>query len=127
MNGAEVLRIVDAIHRDKNIDQEIVFEGIEQAILSAARKHFGEDELLTVDIDRESGEPALTCNDRRVDPEELGDILGRVSAQTAKQVMIQKIREAERDSLYDEFQELRGQIVTGSISRMEHGLSLIHI
>ena len=46
MNGTEVLRIVDAIHREKNIDKNIVFEGIEQAILSAARKHYGEDEQL---------------------------------------------------------------------------------
>src|SRR5580704_19647177 len=53
MNGSEVLRIVDAIHRDKNIDKEIVFEGIEQAIISAARKHFGEESPLEVHIDRE--------------------------------------------------------------------------
>ena len=48
MNGTEILRIVDAIHRDKAIDAEIVFEGIEQAILSAARKHFSEEEQLEV-------------------------------------------------------------------------------
>jgi len=52
MNGPEVLRIVDAIHRDKKIGEEIVFEGIEQAILSAARKHYGEDCALVVSIER---------------------------------------------------------------------------
>ncbi len=52
MKGTEILRIVDAIHRDKNINKEIVFEGIEQAILSAARKHFGEEEQIDVSIDR---------------------------------------------------------------------------
>ena len=55
MNGNEVLRIVDAIHRDKNIDKEIVFEGIEQAIVSAARKHFGEESQIDVHIDRDGG------------------------------------------------------------------------
>ena len=55
MNGSEVLRVVDALHRDKNIDKEIVFEGIEQAILSAARKHFGEDYELEVDVELANG------------------------------------------------------------------------
>src|SRR5210317_357218 len=101
MNGDEIKRIVDAIHRDKNIDKETVFEGIEQAILSAARKHFGEEEEVVVDIDRESGEPTVTCDGEVLDADVLGDLLGRVSAQTAKQVMIQRIREAERDQLFD--------------------------
>ena len=127
MNGAEVLRVVDAIHRDKNIDKEIVFEGIEQAILSAARKHFGEDYELKVDVDRETGEPAIACNGEEVPPDDIGPILGRVSAQTAKQVMIQKIREAERDSLYDEFEGLRGQLVSGSIVRFEGGAAIVNI
>ena len=76
MNGNEILRIVDAIHRDKAIDAEIVFEGIEQAILSAARKHFSEEEKLEVRIDRETGEPALICDGAMLDPELLGDLLG---------------------------------------------------
>lgn len=127
MNGTEVLRVVDAIHRDKNIDKDIVFEGIEQAILSAARKHFGEDYELEVDVDRESGEPAITCNGDEVPADDIGPILGRVSAQTAKQVMIQKIREAERDSLYDEFEQLKGQLVSGSIVRFEGGAAIVNI
>ena len=127
MNGAEVLRIVDAIHRDKNIDKEIVFAGIELAILSAARKHFGEERDVVVEIDHDTGAPVLTCEGELVDPDELGVVLGRVSAQTAKQVMIQKIREAERDALYDEFMELRGQIVTGSIGRIEHGSATVNL
>jgi len=127
MNGAEVLRIVDAIHRDKSIDSQIVFEGIEQAILSAARKHFGDEQELVVDIDRDTGEPSLKCDGELLDPEILGDLLGRVSAQTAKQVMIQKIREAERDALYDEFSELRTQIVTGTVSRIEHGAAIVNL
>ncbi len=125
MNGPELLRIVDAIHRDKSIDKEIVFEGIEQAILSAARKHYGEDNEIEVHVDRGNGHPTVKSNGQEVDAEELGDLLGRISAQTAKQVMIQKIREAERDALYDEYTELRNQIVTGSVSKLEGGAAII--
>lgn len=125
MNGPELLRIVDAIHRDKSIDKEIVFEGIEQAILSAARKHFGEENEIDVHVDRVNGHPTVKSNGQEIDAEELGDLLGRISAQTAKQVMIQKIREAERDSLYDEYTELRNQIVTGSVSKLEGGAAIV--
>lgn len=121
MNGHELLRIVDTIHRDKNIPKEHVFEGIEQAILSAARKHFGEDNKIEVHIDRVTGQPQVINNGVPVRADELGDLLGRISAQTARQVIIQKIREAERDTLFDEYSELRGQIVTGTVSRVEEG------
>jgi len=127
MNGNEVLRVVDALHRDKNIDKEIVFEGIEQAILSAARKHFGEDFELEVHVDREHGEPTIKCNEKELDPDELGDILGRVSAQTAKQVMIQKLREAERDSVFDEFDDMKHELVGGTIVRFEGGAAIVSI
>ncbi len=127
MNGSEILRTVDAIHRDKSIDKEIVFEGIEQAILSAARKHFGEEAEIEVHIDRTNGNPSVKNSGKEIDGEELGDLLGRISAQTAKQVMIQKIREAERDTVFDEYNDLRGQIVTGSVSRLEGGTSLVNL
>ncbi|MCG6158059.1 transcription termination factor NusA [Rubinisphaera margarita] len=123
MNASEVLRIVDAIHRDKSIDKEIVFEGIEQAILTALRKYYGEEDELSVLIDRTSGEPTVTHNGEDLDP----DILGRIAAQTAKQVMIQKIREAERDSLYDEFIEQKSQLMTGTITRLEYGVATVNI
>lgn len=127
MNGSEVLRIVDAIHRDKSIDKGIVFEGIEQAILSAARKHYGEESAVVVIINRESGEPAVTYEGAAVNADELGVILGRISAQTAKQVMIQKIREAERDSLHDEYTAIRTQIVSGVVSRLEGGAATVNL
>lgn len=127
MNGNEVLRIVDAIHRDKNIDKEIVFEGIEQAILSAAIKHYGEEMALEIQIDRESGNPTLLKEGQAIDSDLLGEILGRISAQTAKQVMIQKIREAERDSLFDDYLAMRGQIVTGSVVRFEGGTATVNL
>ena len=116
MNANEILRIVDAIHRDKNIDQEIVFEGIEAALVSALAKYYGEEAEITVAIDRQSGEIDATCDGDKLDSEE---VVGRIGAQTAKQVMIQKIREAERDALYDEYNDLVGQMVSGVIHRYE--------
>ena len=127
MNGNEVLRIVDAIHRDKNIDKEIVFEGIEQAILSAAKKHYGEEVPLEIQIDRASGTPTLLKEGGVIDSDLLGEILGRISAQTAKQVMIQKIREAERDALFDDYLSMRGQIVTGTVARFEGGTATVNL
>ena len=110
MDPSELLRIVDAIHRDKNIDKEIVFEGIEAALVSAAKKHYGEEADIVVQIDRTDGSIRGTHNGVPLDPAEMAE---RIGAQTAKQVMIQKIREAERDALFDEYDELTGQLVTG--------------
>ncbi len=126
MNKTEVLRIVDAIHRDKNIDKEIVFEGIEQAILSAAKKHYGEERDVVVTIDRTSGEVSALLESQPISEEEM-DMLGRIAAQTAKQVMIQKIREAERDALFDEFNEMRTQLVNGTITRIDHGVAVVNL
>ncbi|MGI9429504.1 MAG: transcription termination factor NusA [Bythopirellula sp.] len=122
MNASEVLRIVDAIHRDKNIEKEIVFEGIEDALVSAAKKHYGEEADITVSIDRESGSISATHDGEDLDSEET---VGRIGAQTAKQVMIQKIREAERDALYDEYTELQGEMVSGVIQRYEGGAATV--
>jgi N utilization substance protein A len=124
MNPSEVLRIVDAIHRDKNIDKEIVFEGIEAALVSAAKKHYGEEADIVVKIDREDGSITATHNGELLDSEET---VGRIGAQTAKQVMIQKIREAERDALYDEYNELIGQMVSGVIQRYEGGAATVQL
>ena len=110
MDPNELLRIVDAIHRDKNIDKEIVFEGIEAALVSAAKKHYGEEAEIVVEIDRANGSIRGTHNGVAMETAEIAE---RIGAQTAKQVMIQKIREAERDALYNEYEELRGQLVTG--------------
>jgi transcription termination/antitermination protein NusA len=116
MNATEVLRIVDAIHRDKNIDKEIVFEGIEAALVSAAKKHYGEESNIEVSIDRQNGSITATRDGELLDSEET---VGRIGAQTAKQVMIQKIREAERDALYDEYTEQIGEMISGIIHRYE--------
>ncbi len=122
MDPAEVLRIVDAIHRDKNIDKEIVFDGIEAALVSAAKKHYGEEEDIIITIDRSDGTVTGSHNGEPLSTEEMAE---RIGAQTAKQVMIQKIREAERDALCAEYEELRGQLVTGVIQRYEGGAATV--
>ncbi|RMG38530.1 MAG: transcription termination factor NusA [Planctomycetota bacterium] len=126
-DGRQITRVVEAIHRDRNIDKEIVFAGIEDAIFSAARKHFGEDHEISVHIDRETGDPTVTLDGEVLEPDVLGDILGRIAAQTARQVMIQKIREAEQNALYEEYSALRGQIVTGSVSRIDRGTVTVNL
>lgn len=116
MNANEVLRIVDSLHREKSIEKEIVFVAIESGLLSAARKHFGEDADIEFFIDRQTGEIAGRNGQEELDYEET---IGRIGAQTAKQVIIQKVREAERDSQIEEFNEIVGDIVTGTVHRNE--------
>jgi len=94
MNPSELLRIVDSLHRDKNIDPEIVFQAIEAALVTAARRQYGEESNIVVRIARENGAIDASCNGEPLD-------IGRIGAQTAKQVIIQKIREAERDALIE--------------------------
>ncbi len=124
MDPNEVLRIVDAIHRDKNIDKEVVFGGIEAALVSAAKKHYGEQANIVVEINRANGTISGACDGVPLDPSEISE---RIGAQTAKQVMIQKIREAERDQLFDEYDELRGQLITGVIQRYEGGAATVSL
>lgn len=124
MNAAEILRIVDAIHRDKNIDKEIVFEGIEAALVSALTKYYGEEADIEVKINQEDGSVAARCGEEVLDSEE---VVGRIGAQTAKQVMIQKIREAERDALFDEYEELIGHMVSGVIQRYEGAAATVSL
>ncbi|HOM18971.1 MAG TPA: transcription termination/antitermination protein NusA, partial [Thermoguttaceae bacterium] len=122
MNPSELLRMVDVIHREKNIDKEIVFAGIEAALVSAAKKHYGEDQEIIIQINRENGTITGTHNGVLMTPEEMAE---RIGAQTAKQIMIQKIREAERDALYAEYNELMHQLVTGVVQRIEAGALII--
>jgi N utilization substance protein A len=117
MNASEVLRIVDSLHREKNIEKEIVFRAIESALVSAARKHFGEEADIEFIIERDSGTIAGRCGQEELDYEET---IGRIGAQTAKQVIIQKVREAERDSQIEEFTEIMNDIVTGAVNRSDN-------
>ena len=120
----ELLRIVDRIARDKNIDTESIFVDLEEAMISAARKHFGEPDCeISVHIDRETGQVAAFKDDEQIDIRQLG----RIPAQTAKQVMIQKIRADERDSIYAEFIQRKGQIISGSVLRYESGTLIVDL
>jgi len=122
MNTQELLRIIDAIHREKNIDKEVVFLAIESALVSAAKKHYGETEDVVVTINRTDGSIGATLNGVLLNSEET---VGRIGAQTAKQVIIQKVREAERDALYDEYDREIGQLVTGIVQRYENGTATV--
>src|ERR1700761_7330294 len=121
--SVDLVRIVDSIHRDKNIPKEVLFEGIESALATAAKKHFPEAEEITVQIDRDTGKISTMADGQVVDPPDFG----RIAAQTAKQVIIQKIREAERDSLYDEFEDQRGDLITGTVQRFEGGAVTVNL
>ena len=116
MKPEEILRIVDAIHRDKNIDKEVVFQAIEAALVTALTRQYGETAQIAIEIDRTSGRLTGTHDGAAIDTAELS---GRIGAQTAKQVIIQKIREAERDAIHDEFEEQVGQMVSGVVTRVE--------
>ena len=124
MKPEEILRIVDAIHRDKNIDKEIVFQAIEAALVTALSRQFGETSVVTIEIDRESGKVTGTHDGQPLDTAELS---GRIGAQTAKQVIIQKSREAERDAIHDEFEEQVGQMISGVVTRFEGATATVQV
>jgi len=121
--NAELIRNVDSIARDKNIEKEAVFADLEQAMISAVHKQYGPTDDVQVTIDRLTGDISASRNGVPLDMKELG----RIAAQTAKQVMIQRIREAERGSIYEEFLERQGTIVTGTVSRFEGGALVVNL
>ena len=124
MKPEEILRIVDAIHRDKNIDKEIVFQAIEAALVTALSRQYGETAQITIAIDRTNGRLTGMHDGAEIDTAELS---GRIGAQTAKQVIIQKIREAERDAIHDEFEEQVGQMVSGVVTRFEGATATVQV
>lgn len=157
MNRVEILQVADVVAREKNMDREIIIQAIEQAIQKAGRSKYGHEHDIRCHINRKTGDTELkryrtvTEKDmieneaaqitieqaRREKPDaQLGDILidslpafdyGRVAAQTAKQVIMQNIREAERDQQYSEFQGRVGEIVSGVIKRIEYGNATIDL
>ena len=132
----ELLQIAEAVARDKAIDQELVIEAMEEAIQTAAKKKYGQELQIKAEIDRKSGEIKLSRVLLVVENVELaseqvtleqgkfidksakiGDLLydplppidfGRVSAQTAKQVIVQKVKEADKERQYQEFKDKAG-------------------
>src|SRR2546429_5861519 len=125
MPNPELIRIVDGIARDKNIDREQIYTDIEQAIASVLRKQFnsGVTSEFAVTLDRASG---LISATRQGEPLDL-KIVGRIGAQTVKQVMIQLIRQDERGSIYEEYKDRVGTIITGTIARFEGGTMIVNL
>lgn len=113
MNGEVLLQEIERIHRERDVDKEVIFQGLESALASAFRKKFENSDIA---IDRKTGEIRALSETGEPIPTET---LGRIAAQTAKQVLIQKIREAERNVIYDEFEKYKGDIVHGIIQRYE--------
>lgn len=120
----ELVRIIENIARDKNIDKESIYIDLEEAMVSAARKHFGDqDSEIVVHIDRQTGEFTAFKDEEKIDIRQLG----RIPAQTAKQVMIQKIKADERSSIFAEFTQRRGEIISGSVVRYESGTLIVNL
>jgi N utilization substance protein A len=117
MNG-ELLAVLEHIEREKGIDREILIKAVESALVSAAKKVVGGDTAdIEVKLDGETGAIKIFSKGKEVTSAEFG----RIAAQTAKQVIIQKIREAERDVIYDNYHSREGTLVTGTVHRFEKG------
>jgi N utilization substance protein A len=151
----EILLVVDVMSREKNVSKDVIFAALELALASATKKRFHEDVDVRVDLDRDTGEyssvrlwhvvpdDAVEFSERQIgltdakerDPDvELEDYIeeplepvefGRIGAQAAKQVILQKIREAEREQILNDFLERKEYLVTGTIKRMERGNAII--
>ncbi len=154
-NRLELLQIADAVAREKTIDRKIVIQAMEDAIQKAAKQRYGQENDIRCAIDPRSGETRLTRVVTVADPVEnesqqislddakrkkpdaaLGDTFvetlppldfGRVAAQNAKQVIFQKVREAERDRQHAEFKDRIGEIVNGTVKRVEYGNVIIDL
>jgi N utilization substance protein A len=114
----ELLTVLEHIEREKGISKEFLFKAIESALASAAKKILGNKEAeVTAEIDRATGEIKMLSEGKAIKSAEFG----RIAAQTAKQVIIQKIREAERDIVFDDYQKRIGTITNGTVHRFERG------
>ena len=121
--STDLLRLVDSLARDKNIDKDLVLGDLEAAMETAVKKKYTSVDYVRVSIDRLNGDISATADDKPISMAELG----RIAAQTAKQVIIQRIREAERVSIYDEYVERKGQIITGTVARFEGGALVVSL
>ncbi len=154
-NRLELLQIADAVAREKSIDRKIVIQAMEDAIQKAAKQRYGQENDIRCAIDPKSGETRLTrvmtvveevenesqqilLEDakRKMADAEVGQEItetlppldfGRVAAQNAKQVIFQKVREAERDRQFDEFKDRIGEIVNGVVKRVEYGNVIVDL
>ncbi|MFA4992043.1 MAG: transcription termination factor NusA [Candidatus Omnitrophota bacterium] len=119
-----LLMVLDSIERDKGIKKEILIKAIESALISAARKNLGKHiEDIKAEFNSETGDFKVIGPDGN----EISGDFGRISAQTAKQVIIQKIREAERDVVFDEYQKKINDIASGAVHRFEKGMIIVDL
>ncbi len=123
MNGAELIRLVDVLHREKDIDRETIFEAVEGAIATAIRKRHETEDDIEVRVDRESGEIMVYEGEYLAEYPDMG----RIQAQTAKQVIIQKIREAESEVIYGEFEGKVGDLINGTVQRIENSNVIVNL
>ena len=151
----ELLQIAESVAREKSIDQNIVIEAMENAIQSAAKRKYGQELEIRAGINRKSGEIeiarvlkvveevenkaieiTLEEGQKRDNSANIGDYfyeplppieLGRVAAQTAKQVIVQKVRDAEREKQYEEFKDRVGEVVNGLVKRVEYGNIIVDL
>lgn len=119
--GKDLLKLVDLMHEEKKIPRETIFKGIEEAIKLAAERHFQVEEGAFVQIDQSTGHIVARYQDQDLDPE----TLGRIAAQSAKQMMIQKIREAESDTVYNEYSGRKGELLVGTVTRVDAGTAIL--
>ncbi|TBR14761.1 S1 RNA-binding domain-containing protein, partial [bacterium] len=115
----ELLAIVEQIEREKGIKKEVLIQAVESAILSAVKRVIDAkpDEELRVEINRTTGDIGAFRNEEKITSVDFG----RIAASAARQVIIQKIREAEKDVVFNEFQAKVGEIVSGTVYRFEKG------
>lgn len=126
MNG-ELLTALERLEREKGISKEILISAIESALASAAVKMLGEEDVakedISVKLNTKTGEIEVYRGDEKVKSEQFG----RIAAQTAKQVMIQKIREAERNVISGKYAEMEGAIISGAVHRFEKGNVILEL
>ena len=124
MNG-ELIAILEHLEREKGVDKEILLGAVESAMVSAVKKVIGakDTQSIEVSIDRVTGAITVTCEGKVIKEVDFG----RIAAQTARQVMIQKIREAEKDVVYQEFSAKVGSIVSGTVYRFEKGSIIVDL
>ncbi len=122
---SELMTILEQLERDKGIDKETLIQAVEVAVASAAKKIWTVDKEIdvTVTLDRKTGKITAFSGDEEIHSSEFG----RIAAQTAKQVVIQKIREAEKDVIYNEFNARVGQIISGSVYRFDRGNIIVDL
>jgi len=118
MQKEDVLRLIDAIHRERQVDREILFRALEEALSMATRKRMDVEEGFDVTINRKNGQISLEMPNGEV-AFPSAEELGRIAAQTTKQVFMQKIREAERDRVYDEYETEVGSVVAAVVHKIE--------